>query len=177
MHKRWMPAASALALMLTVTIAPSVRADWLKGPDNGDDPFKGKRHSAMAIELPGFALTFTCSNPDDLELAFVAPEKVTHEQMQTMSGAPIKLLVIIDDQPKIEFEAELGATMNMHVRIATSGDELVPVFKAAAAAKRRVAIGTEFNGKMLWTRSFSSAGSRRVLGPLLSACKLDANPS
>ena len=96
-----------LVLILIVLPAGTASAQWFHKSD--DDPFKGKAtHLAMTMKS-GQSAAFRCSGSDDLTLLFIVPEKVTDTTTKMLRAAGVKLLIIIDDAPKIELDAEVEA--------------------------------------------------------------------
>lgn len=149
-------------------------AEWLhkKGTD---DPFKGgSEQIAMSIEFgTGQMIGVKCTTIDDVTLIFVPYEKPDASTAQLLPLLKARLLVIIDDQPKVELSATLVITPDgERLRIDADGPEVVKLVPSIASAKRRVALAGEINGKVAWSQAFGMSGSRRALQPLMASCKI-----
>lgn len=133
-------------------------------------------------DATGYALGFRCSNDADLALVYLTPERLSAEvttaglaKMSSVLGT--KLLVVVDDAGKVEFDAlpeRVDIKGSANLRFISSVDGLDGLLAAVKSAKRRVAITANFMGKNYHTRSFDVRGSRKALEALEAGCKLGA---
>jgi hypothetical protein len=166
---------AAFAIVLVMSAVSPASAQWLHNAE--DDPFKGKAtHVAMTAKAGQFA-GFRCSGQDDLALLFSIPEKVTSDATKLLNLASLKLLVIVDDLPKIELDAEMQITPDGNTyRLEADSDEVAKIVHAVAGAKRRFAVASEMMGKTFYSTVFGVDGSRSALNKLISGCKIAAVP-
>ncbi len=164
-----------MAVLVAVLAVPA-KADWLHKSE--ENPFTGDTHIAMGItDMSGYAVGFRCSKADDLSLVFVTPESVEDgAAVAGMNALGIKLLVIVDDQPKLTLEAGLDRAPggSNKLRLVSSDAEIVGLIDKVKAAKKRVAMAVELMGQAMHAKSFDVRGSRRALDDLGSGCKIGA---
>ena len=160
-------AVAAIAGMLA--FAPQSRADWISHTQ--EDPFRG--NETLAVTSDGaFTLGFACTKASDLMMIFVVPEK-HQERHADFLNAAFRILVIVDDMPKVELVARAQVVpKNGWYRFVSDVGAVTGVVHAVATAKRRVAVAVEFMGELGHTKQFSVSGSGRALGKLTSGCKL-----
>lgn len=163
------------AMAALFLVCDPAHAEWVSTKGN-DDPFKGgAEYVALAIEGLGKGMAaFRCTRKLDLTLMLVTTEKPTNEVLRRLDEfRDVKILVIVDDDPRIVLPATLGATPdNERLRFEAQGSTVATVLHAAAAAKRRFAIAAELNGKIVTSESFGINGSRRALAPLIEGCSI-----
>lgn len=150
-------------------------AEWIH--EKGEvDPFKGgAEQTAAAIEISGFMAAFRCAQGSDLEMVFVAPEKPDPNMLKMLSLAPMKLMVIVDDDPKVVLSAVVGSTLDGSAyRLASDGADVATLVHKVANAKRRLALAGAVGDKIAWSHVFSVAGSRRAIQPLIEGCGIAA---
>lgn len=153
----------------------AAQAQWVHHTE--DDPFAdGNTHLAMAIGAGGVVAGFRCSSPDDLSLVFVTQENTAGldaEALSNLKMLPMKLLVIVDNDERLSFEAEAEPTPDGgKIRIVSTADGLIPVLRAAQKAKKRFAVATELMGTIGHSKSFKVSGSGRAIAKLASGCRL-----
>ena len=165
--------AAAAAVGIYALCVPASAWEHTKGEE---DPFKGgSEHIAAEYDGLGFAIAVRCSSKADVALMFIAPEKPNELTLLGMlSGNPdVKLLVILDNEPKQAFAAGLEITPDgEHFRVSASGGAVPAMVTKIAKAQKRVAMAAEMNGKMIWSRSFGVRGASRSLDQLVDGCKL-----
>ena len=160
-----------LAGIVSVTTVSAAHAQWVHKAD--DDPFKGRATHLALTAKSGLIAGFRCSSADDLALIYVIPEKVTDTTTKMLSAASVKLLVIVDDAPKIELDAEVQITPSGdNYRLETSVQEVQQIVEKVASAKRRFALASEFLGQSFYPTVFSVDGSRSALAKLMKGCKV-----
>lgn len=163
-----------MALLLTAGVAVgSAHAQWVYQRGE-DDPFKGgAEHIALAISGDGFMAGFRCTSPADATLMLITQEKPKGPELLALAVAKVRLLVIVDAAAKIVIPADIEVTPDgERFRVAGTGSLVAEVAHAAAAAKQRVALAGEIEGRIAWSKAFPVQGSRRALQPLLDGCKL-----
>lgn len=163
--------STALATILISCTA--ALGDWEHSAGE-HDPFKGgAEHIAVAAELPGVLAGFRCTSQEDLAIMFIPIEKGDTAAMAMLAGVKVRLLVIVDDQPRQSLPAALGITPDgERFRVEATGADVAKIVLDVAAAKKRLAMAGEINGKIAWSHPFGTAGSRRALQPLIDSCKL-----
>lgn len=148
----------------------SAGAQWVTHTQ--EDPFRGNETAALTSEGV-YSLGFVCTKADDLMMLFVVPEK--HDaRHDLLLSAPFKMLVIVDDQPKVTLDAraQVVPSTGWYRFVAADADDVAPLMKAVASAKRRVAVAVEMLGELAHSKQFTVSGSGRALGKLLANCKL-----
>jgi hypothetical protein len=162
----------SIALM---AVASSVaHAEWVHSTD--EDPFQGDSHLALAIEPEsGYAAGFRCVAGKDPELTFIfgTPERMDQSNSAALAAMPIKVLIIVDDQPKVEMDGTADTVGETNfLRIQSKDAAVSGLVKAALAAKRRFAVAAEAMGKIFHSHTFSLRGSTQAISEFSSGCKL-----
>lgn len=139
-----------------------------------DDPFAGgAQHMAGTISTLGEWLMFRCTGADDLALLYVTVEQPSPEHRAVIKLLPVQVSVIVDDEPKRSFDAEVDTTPDgKRYRVTAAEQGLSDVVKLAASAKRRFAMAVELGGQRMYSAAVNVRGSRSALGQLKAACKL-----
>lgn len=153
--------------------ASDAAAQWMY--DRGeDDPFAGgAQHMAMALSSLGEMVGFRCTKLEDLALLYVSIEKPDPESMRIVLAMPVKIMVIVDDEPKREYSGDVDVTPDgSRYRFTTVDKDLADLADLAAGAKRRFAIAVEMMGKRLYSTAVGVQGSRLAISKLTSGCKL-----
>lgn len=169
-------AAGIFAVCLAAS-ANSASAQWVQ-MKGSDDPFAGRGAPLIALSMSslGTSIGFRCTNADDLTLLLVTPESPSDAVKSMLSLVQAKILIIIDDQEKVEIEATADVTPDgKQIRFESDDDKVLDVLHRAASAKRRVAAAVELMGKPYYSYSYQASNSRRALQPLISGCKLPAS--
>jgi hypothetical protein len=164
----------AMAALIAAQVgAMPAAADWFHKAD-ADNPFEGGvPHLAMAADFDGMAVGFRCTS-GDWKLMFLVPEKPDPASSASAKGMPAKLLVIVDDEPKVTLPAEVEiAPTGEQYRITSDAPGIATLARSTAAARRRFAIAVEMFGKLTYSKAFDVVGSRRALGPLIADCSGD----
>lgn len=165
-----------ISIVMIAAGSSVVHADWAHSMT--EDPFQGDAHVAVAVEPgSGYAAGFRCIVGQDAELSFIfmTPEKM--EDVRALSAMPIKLLVIVDDQPKVELEGTADTVGDAdHLRIYSKDPAVSGLIKAALDAKRRLAVAAEMVGQIFHSHTFSMRGSTRAISEFTSGCKLPLQP-
>jgi len=163
-----------VAFWAALTLMSSVAsAQWMH-TEGEDDPFAGgQEQMAGTLTSVGEMLMFRCRTGDDLALLYVTIEKPDPAHKAIMAIMPVKLLVIVDDEPKREFDATVDTTPDgERYRITAVSEDLASLARLTADAKRRFAVAVEMNGKRMFSSAVSVRGSRLAIGKLASGCKL-----
>jgi hypothetical protein len=149
------------------------QAQWIH-QQGEDDPFAGGRQQlAVTVSGAGMLSAFRCTSEKDLALLFVTSEKPDAETRGILSKVPIKLLVIVDDDPKLTLDAELDTTPDGdRYRFTATSEQIVAIARRTAAAKRRFAVAVEILGQRLSSQAFGTSGSRRAIEALIRGCRL-----
>ena len=162
-------------LFLTIGVlcfAAPACAEWVHTTE--DDPFTDSPvQLSAAIDTSGYFGGFRCTTAADLALVFVTVEEVGNDGAADLLAAlPVKVLVIVDDAPKVELDAKVEPTPDgkKYRVIAQGDDKLTGLLKATLAAKKRFAISQEILGKRYHTHSFNARGSSKALEKLVAAC-------
>ena len=162
---------TTLTAVLCLSATVSANAQWIHRSQ--EDPFKGKATQLAMTMKSGQSAAFRCSSADDLTLVYIIPEKVTDATTRMLAAADLKLLVIVDDAPKIELDAQLETTPSGDsYRLEASTEEVAKILHMVAAAKRRFAVASEFVGQSFYPTIFAVDGSRSALSKLISGCKV-----
>lgn len=167
--------AQVLAAGLAV-LASGAQAQWIQMKGD-DDPFAGRGAPLIALSMSpiGTTVAFRCTSVEDLAMILVTPERPDEDTRAVFGLVKIKLLVIVDDQPKVSLEASAAVTPDgKQIRYETDEDGVIEVLHAVAGAKRRVAVAVEVMGKAFYSQSYQATNSRRALQPLIAGCKLPA---
>lgn len=167
-----------MALLALMGMAAAARADWVHRTE--DDPFNGDSHVVMGItDESGYVVGFRCTAKEGLSLIYLTPEEMGSDSKKGMDAmnlmAGLKLLVIVDDEPKLAFDAMADSVASNHtLRFAVQDDGLSDLVEKVKAAKKRmaVAVNMEAFGKTIHTKSFDVRGSRRALDELTAGCKI-----
>lgn len=139
-----------------------------------DDAFDGDKQIAMSIDGSGYAVGLRCTSPADLTLLFMTPEKTYEDGIKSINAqSDLRLLVIIDDEPKVELIATTELTADNTLSFYTDDEEVTAIARAAAQAKTRFAIAVQAADKRFHSKSFDVRGSRKVVKRLIETCKLD----
>lgn len=158
------------AVMLAMSSLPAA-AQWFH-EQGEDDPFAGgAEHLAMTASRVGEIVGFRCTTDRNLAFLFVSIEKPQTEHLAAMSLLTARLLVIVDDAPKVEFVAFIDATPDGdRYRFTALSRELADLAAKAAAAKRRLAVAVEIEGKRLYSAAVGVRGSRAAISKLQAGC-------
>jgi hypothetical protein len=164
-----------ISVALILIMGPAAaHAAWMHSKD--EDPFRGDAHLAMGFDLEtGYGAGFRCVVGKEAELTFIfaTPEKMPQESLAALSAMPVKLLIIVDDQPKVEMEGTADAVGDLNLlRIQSTDTGVASLVKAAMVAKRRFAVAAEAMGKIVHSHTFDLRGSKRAIGEMATACKL-----
>lgn len=128
---------------------------------------------AMTMTGAGEVVGFRCTSADDLSLLYVSIEKPKAEHARIIGLMPIKIMVIVDDEPVRSFEAKLDVTPDGDRYRATAEDQdLVDLLKLTSDAKRRFAIAVETSGERMYSAAVNVRGSRLAISKLSSGCGL-----
>ena len=161
-----------LTAALSIGVVTSASAGWFHRVE--DDPFTGDLHVAFGVDGSSYNVACRCTNGLDLTLMLITPEKPSPETMALVNSMSPRMAVIIDDNPKLEFAAELETTPDgENIRLSSEAAEVAQVIVDAARAKRRVAIAGMLAGKVVVSHSFSAGGSTNALMPMIKGCKID----
>jgi hypothetical protein len=160
-------------LLVGTMLATPASAQWKHiGSDN---PF-GDALNVAAARKEGHDIAFRCSTKDDLSLLYILPEKGRdNDDLANLNlVASPKLLVIIDDQPKVSLSAEVDLSRSSNYRVAVEdADEVLPVLVAAMNAKRRFAVANEIMGKVVYHKTYNVQNLKASLQKLVKLCNLD----
>lgn len=159
--------------------ASAAHAQWIQMKGD-DDPFAGRGAPLIALSISsiGTSVGFRCTGPEDVAMILVTPERPDADTQALLRLVKVKLLVIIDDQPKVALAASAQATPDgKQIRYEADEDGVTEVLHAVAGAKRRVAAAVEVMGKTFYSQSYQATNSRRALQPLITGCNLAAPKS
>jgi hypothetical protein len=169
-----------VAMALLLVSSGAANAIWLHTKQ--DDPFKGDTHMAMNVDLlSGFIGGFRCNasnGADDdpgLALVYGTPERLDDAAVAALAlgTVPMTLMVIVDDQPKVELQASADTVGDANrLRVYSSDAAVVQVAQAAMKAKRRFAVAVGFMDKTFFSHSFDVSGSTAAISQLVSGCHL-----
>ena len=123
----------------------------------------------------GYVAGFRCiAGPEnDLTFIFGTPERMEEMHGPNLSAIPIKLLIIVDDQPKIAIDGKADTVGERDLlRIQSNDPAVAGLVKGALAARHRFAVAAELGGKIFHSHTFSLQGSTRAITEFAAACKL-----
>lgn len=150
--------------------AGAAHADWQHAIT--EDAFNGDKHIGLALAEPNYGLGFRCTEGrGDLLLIYMTPERADLEAVKGLTMLGPKLLVIVDDAPRVSLPAnvELSAGDD-RLAFASDAGDVKALLAAARSAKRRVAVAIEVAGQVLHSVSFRARGSGRALAKVADAC-------
>lgn len=166
--------AIALAVMLGGSCLPrSAAAQWVY--DQGeDDPFAGGvTHMAITASNLGELIVFRCTGASDISLLYVSIEKPDPAHKSVVGIVPMQLHVIVDDEPKREFDAKIDVTPDGDkYRVTAEDADLADLVTLVAKAKRRFAVAVMMGGIRMYSAAVGVRGSRAAIGKLAVGCKL-----
>ncbi len=141
-----------------------------------DDPFAGgAQQIAGGVADTGEMVMFRCTTGSDLAMLFVSIEKPPEDAaiLAMLAASKATLLVIVDNDPVVVLPAVIDTTPDrQRLRYVSSSPLVESITARAAAAKRRVAVAVEINGKRVYSTAVAARGSGRELGKLTRACRL-----
>lgn len=163
---------AVFAAFFTLVWAGAALAQWVITKE--DDAFEGDLHMALSAEWGGYMAGFRCREGKPPSFVYMTPESAETSSIEMMQRMPPSIVVVVDDQPRLTIgtEIEANATTGKLTAI-TFEPEVVEVIFAAKNAKKRVAFGLEFMGKVYHSKSFSPTGTTKALGGLIERCKID----
>ncbi|WP_024275984.1 hypothetical protein [Hyphomicrobium sp. 802] len=163
-------AIAGIAVALAAMTAPA-SADWIH--QKSEDPFNGDQHIALGADFSGFTVAFRCTSQQDVTLMLIMPDKPDPVMILGLNTLGPKIAVIVDDQPKVEFEAEADQTPDGdNLRFEAKNESIANVAASVAGASRRVAVAGVINGKAAETHTFDVDGSTRAVSALIKGCNL-----
>lgn len=163
-----------LALVIFVSCGcAQLHAEWLHKAEN--DPFsKATEHMVMASEGEE-VLIFKCSKASDLLMAYAMVEHVPEAARSKISLLPAKLLMVVDNGDVRELEGRLDVVPSTNtLRIVVSGSDVARHVKAAAEARRSVALALKLFDDVIHKSNMSASGSRSALSKLSVGCNLSS---
>lgn len=139
-----------------------------------DDAFDGDMFIASTFEGFGYGIGFRCRSGENPDLVFMTPEEATRDDVEVVNKFGARLLVVVDDEPKVTVPAtlELNVVTGRLSGIGR-GAELAKVIESGKAARRRIAVAMEIRGKTVHQKTFSSRGSTKAFERLMSSCGID----
>lgn len=151
----------------------AANAQWVY--DKKDDPFQSDLHTAVAVERLGFAAGLRCTSAADATLIYVTPEHPPSDGLANLNRMSPRLLVILDDMPKVAIDAQIEATPDgQSLRVVSTNPPAVGLlFQAAELARKRFAIAVEIGvGNIVYSQSFTIDGAKKTIGRALDGCKI-----
>lgn len=169
--KRCLRIMAMCAIALAFPRAASAQWFHQKGED---DPFAGGvTHMALTMSDRGEGILFRCTSIGDLALLYISIEKPDPAHAQLFSSLRAKLLVIVDDDQKVEFDADIDTTPDGdRYRFTATNPDLSKLARRTAGAKKRLAVAVELLGKRLYSTAVNVRGSSRALTQLATGCNL-----
>lgn len=166
------------ALALGVAVATPAQAQWMAQKE--ENPFTNSTvHYAMTASDRNTALGFRCeTGGEEPALVYITNESaegMDQKAVQTFNMMGVKLLLIIDKEPRVDLEGRVEVVTiagRKRIRIVVDGDEANEMVRKVASARGRVAAAIEVMGKVLSQSTFSTGGSKRVLTGVFDACGL-----
>lgn len=159
------------ALVAMTAVASAGGGLW--GYHKEEDAFEGDQHIAMVTDFSEVA-GFRCKDADDLVLMYVTMQKPSDDLTEGFKTTNNQLFLIVDNNEKMEFQAEVDETpQGDKYRFISLGGDVEKAVRMAVAAKKRFAIAAAINGHIASSRTFGMAGSTKSLNKLVQGCKLD----
>ena len=127
------------------------------GPSDIPRRLPGDEHIAIVGDLTETD-AFNCRpNGRQLVLIFMMPQKPTDPITNSLKDAKLRLLVIIDDEPKVSLPASLYTTDDReHYRFWSTDPLVLELMHKARTATKRVALAAEADGRIIESISFDT---------------------
>ncbi len=164
---KWVGATLGMVLFM----AAPASAEWLY--QQSEDPFNGDLSTAY-VASPGeeYGFGFRCRMDDEAEVIYLTPELISQADVSALVKVDLRLLVIIDDEPRVQLRARADVTDNGTRLGFVSEDVAVEsVLRRLMTAKRRLAVGVEIEkSEVIHTKVLDVERSSETLSRLLQAC-------
>lgn len=153
-----------LALMLAcATLSQPARADWFGTTQDKGFGEKITFAGSLAADVSAF---LQCDS-DTLTIKAVTRERWNDD----FSGLPgITIVVSVDGGSKMSIDATADQNMDGKLMVQADDETAIAMAKQMALAKRRIDVGIEINGTMMYSSAHSARGSTVSIARVIKAC-------
>ncbi len=143
------------------------QAQWIH--DEQGSAFDDKKTHLAITGLGDYGFALRCTNPADLEMVLLAPEKMDQETAAQINALSPELMIRVDDLPPGKYQAEIVAKEASIAAIA-----LVPIDLAIQIrdGNRRVSVALGTLGELFHEREYGLRGSTAAVDAMMKGCRI-----
>lgn len=156
-----------LVFLASAALATPAAAEW-HFQEQGSAFDEKKIRVAIAVR-PGYAFAFRCTGKDDLDVAFITPEAVEQDAVETLNAVQPEILVRVDDNEIITIPAVIDTgNTEMVLRGVPPTHLATQVIEASSG----VSVAVRVIGQLYHEQEFDVLGSTKSVQDLLKACSI-----
>lgn len=156
----------AFCLAGVVALFPGIAvAQWQHTESGG--AFDGAPMNVAGITATGYMFGLRCEDAASLEVVYITPETVTHDEATRATRLAPRVMVRVDDGPVIEVDAVADA---VNGRLGFAGSPDPSLADQIAGAGQRISVAVSFLGQIIHESAFSARGSTAAVGALSENC-------